>query len=135
MIENYEDGKPRMVEFATIKMTVWAFVVLVVGLICSLYTVIFIPKVGFYIGLLLLTSTVIGAYNINCLFVGNCFLFAKALVIYYVIVLVTTLLTYIGLKQYTNNSVTTAVNRPILSNIQKTSGKLLSPVLEKVTKK
>jgi predicted membrane protein len=120
-----EEQKQKMIEFATIKMTMWAFVVLLVGLITSLYCVIFVPSIGIYIGLLLLTATVVAAYNINCLFVGKCFLFAKALSIYYVIVSAVTLFTYIGIKSF--GPLDQIVNSKVVKDVS-AAAKVVSPI-------
>ncbi len=99
------EQKHRMIEFATIKMTMWAFVVLITGLICALYTAIFLPSAGLLLSFVLLTITVFAAYNINCLFVGNCMLFAKALTVYYVLVLCASTLFYFGVKTFMDKSI------------------------------
>ena len=70
-------SKPVFVNFANIRMTSDAFLVLISGIFLFLFLTFTLGFKNFYLVILLVYSTM--AYKINCMHVGSCHFYAKYL--------------------------------------------------------
>jgi hypothetical protein len=70
-------SKPIFVNFANIRMTSDAFLVLISGIFLFLFLTFTLGFKNFYLVILLVYSTM--AYKINCMHVGSCHFYARYL--------------------------------------------------------
>lgn len=81
-----QEQKPyKTLTFGKIKITVLAFTMLLVGIAFSVFCLFFLPStVGVIASLLIMLGFIFAAYNINCVLVGHCVVWAYVLIVIYV---------------------------------------------------
>jgi hypothetical protein len=82
----------KTVYIGNIKMTLFSLITVCCGIASGLFLAY---KVHPFIGLLMIGSTFVAAYNLNCVIVGHCRVFAWILVTLYVLNTVLAFLPYI----------------------------------------
>lgn len=75
----------KTVKFVGLDITFNAFLTLVAGLILSVVLVFTIPTYGIFAGLYILLLFSLLAYNVNCVQVGHCYLWAWILTVVYLV--------------------------------------------------
>lgn len=72
----------KTIMIGKLKMSLFSFIIVIFGLIVGLLVSI---KLNVYLGLLITLSSFISAYNVNCVIVGSCKIWAWILVTIFVL--------------------------------------------------
>lgn len=83
-----------------VKITVIAFSLLIIGVVFSVFCLFFLPSsIGVIASLLIMLGFIFAAYNINCVLVGHCIIWAYVLMIVYLLNVVLVVMRLVSLKQ------------------------------------
>jgi hypothetical protein len=82
----------KTIDFFGIRISLNAYIILIVGFIVCII-LIFMPPYGPFAAAILLLFVVIAAYNVNCLLVGHCKIWAWVVTIVYIIFSIVNIMT------------------------------------------
>lgn len=84
------------ITIGSLTMTRASLIVAIIGIVIALFLTIFLPLAGvtsgFLMGLIILLGFFIGAYNMNCVVLGQCTTYATILMTVYIIYAVLTII-------------------------------------------
>ena len=80
-----EPQKVRMVSFGGVKISMNAYMIVIAGIILSVTLAFLVPQVGPLVGLFVLFLFMVLSYNVNCVLLGHCHIWAWFLTITYLI--------------------------------------------------